>query len=340
MTGGHPERVAAAKVAGAAASSLVAPLLAALSAMLFGSRTIAIGTGLAAAVHPSFILVSADIQSETIFLPLLLGAGCLLLAATDRPSTSLALGAGALLAAAALVRPTALALAPFALAPLCDRRYPLRARAHLSGAAVLGLAAALAPWTVRNALMFHELIPVSDSWGSTFFEGNTEWTQRLYEARSRGEFEKLVLDAHRDKQARLEALGPAASQSPGRRSSALARLALEERLGDPAGTARLYARKIWQWIRPYPTPLYWPAAVLAGVGLLYTALYAAAAVGLARARRRGAALFSLAVLAVTMVSHVLVLVLWRYRVPSWDPILLLYGVFGAGSKLPAWKQFS
>ena len=31
-----------------------------------------------------------------------------------------------------------------------------------------------------------------------------------------------------------------------------------------------------------------------------------------------------------MAAHVLVLVVWRYRVPYWDPVLLLYGVFGAG----------
>jgi hypothetical protein len=340
VTLGHPERIAAAKIAGAASAALVPLLLAALSARLFQSRAVALATGLAAALHPSFVLIAADIQSETVFLPLLLGAAYLLLAATDRPSTSLALGAGLLLATAALVRPTALALAPFLLAPLRDRRYPLRARAHLAGAAALGFAAALAPWTARNALMFHEFIPVSDSAGSSFFDGNTGWTSRLYAARTRAEFEDLVLQSDRDKRARLAALGPEASASPGRRSSALVRLAVEERRRDPAGTARLYAHKIWQWLRPYPTPLYWPASIVIGIGLLYTALYAAAAAGLATAHRRGAASFCLAVLAVTMASHVALLVLWRYRVPYWDPVLLLYGVFAAGYKLPTWKRSS
>ncbi|HEV2065168.1 MAG TPA: hypothetical protein VGS00_11540, partial [Thermoanaerobaculia bacterium] len=231
-------------------------------------------------------------------------------------------------------------LAPLLLAPLCDRRYPLRARAHLAGAAALGFAAALAPWTVRNALMFREFIPVSDSGGSTFFDGNTDWTRRLYAARTRAEFENLVLQLDRDKRSRLAALGPEASASPARRSSALVRLAVEERLGDPAGTAKLYAHKIWQWLRPYPTPLYWPGSIVLGVGLLYTALFAASAAGLAAAQRRGAALFCLVFLAVTMASHVVVLVQWRYRAPYWDPVLLLYGVFAAGYKLPGWKHSS
>jgi hypothetical protein len=30
-----------------------------------------------------------------------------------------------------------------------------------------------------------------------------------------------------------------------------------------------------------------------------------------------------------MAVHLAILVLWRYRVPYWDPILLLYGVPGA-----------
>lgn len=340
VTLGHPERVALAKVAGAAAASCVPLLLAALSARLFGRRGIAIATGLAAAVHPSFVLLAADIHSETIFLPVLLAAAYLLLAAVDRPSTSLALGAGVLLAAAALVRPSALALAPFLLGPLWDRRYPLRARGHLAAAALLGFVGALAPWTVRNALLFHELIPVSDSAGSAFFDGNTDWANRLYEAPTRDEFERLIMASDRDKRERLAALPAQATATPGRRSSSLVRLALEERRRDPAGTAKLYVRKIAQWLRPYPEPRYWPTSVVLGVGLIYTALYVASAVGMAAAPRRGATFFCLGVLLVTMASHVAMLVLWRYRVPYWDPILLLYGVFGAGDRLGPWKRSS
>ncbi len=30
-----------------------------------------------------------------------------------------------------------------------------------------------------------------------------------------------------------------------------------------------------------------------------------------------------------MAAHVAIIVVWRYRVPYWDPVLLLYGVWGA-----------
>jgi hypothetical protein len=56
---------------------------------------------------------------------------------------------------------------------------------------------------------------------------------------------------------------------------------------------------------------------------------------MAAAQRRGAVGFCLAVLAISMLTHVLILVLWRYRVPFWDPILLLYAVPGAARFLPS-----
>jgi hypothetical protein len=41
------------------------------------------------------------------------------------------------------------------------------------------------------------------------------------------------------------------------------------------------------------------------------------------------AVFSIVFLFMTMAVHVALLVVWRYRVPYWDPVLLLYGAFGA-----------
>jgi hypothetical protein len=321
-----------------AAGALAAPLLAALSARLFRRRGVAIATGIAAALHPAFVFIASDVQSEAIFLPLLLSAGGFLLAAADRPSTILAAGSGVLLAGAALARPSALALSPLLAAPLLDRRWPPRARAHLAAGAILGFALTLAPWTVRNFLRFHELIPVSDEGGCAFFDGNTDWANRVYEARNRAEVQPLILAMHEDKMRRLSALGPEVFASPSRRSFALVRMALEDRRRDPEGTLRLYRRKLWHWIRPYPT-LFWGAPIVVGLGILYTALYALTAVGFARAERRGAVRFAIAVLAISTGVHVLLLVLWRYRTPYWDPILLLWGVYGAGGRLERlWRR--
>jgi 4-amino-4-deoxy-L-arabinose transferase-like glycosyltransferase len=333
-----PESVARAKIATASVGSLAAPLLALLSARIFRRRRVALATGVAAALHPAFLWNSADVQSEPLFTTLLLAAGLLLLAATDRPSSGLAVGAGVFLALSALTRASALVLSPFLAAPLFDRRYPIRARAHLAAAGVFGFALALAPWTVRNGVVFGELVPVNDASGNAFYQGNSDWAMRFFEIGSRSEYLRWVEELHRDMARQTEALRRSGKISPSERSRAFIERAIEERRQDPAGWARLLARKAWEWLRPYPTPWFWPPSVVVATGLYYLVLYAFAAMGLVDAPRGGVRAFALGILAVSFAAHVVILVVWRYRVPYWDPVLLLYGVFGAGGTLlPRWK---
>jgi hypothetical protein len=335
---GRTDSVASAKIATAVAGSFAAPILAALSARIFRRRGIALATGVAAALHPAFLWNSADVQSEPLFTTLLLAAGFLLLVSTDRPSSTLALAAGAVLAFAALTRASALALGPFLAAPLLDRRYPFRARAHLAGAALLGFALALLPWTARNYVVFRDFVPVNDAGGSAFYQGNSDWEVRFFEVRSRDEYLRWVEAMHRDLARQTAALRAAGRTSPSERSRYFVSRAIAERSGDPAGWMRLFARKAWEWLRPYPTPWFWPRNLVFAVGAFYVGLFALTVVGFLSAPRPGVRAFTLGVLAVTLAFHVLVLVVWRYRVPYWDPVLLLYGVFGAGTLLPGWKS--
>jgi 4-amino-4-deoxy-L-arabinose transferase-like glycosyltransferase len=319
--------------------AFAAPLLALLSARIFRRRAVALATGVGAALHPAFLWNSADVQSEPLFTTLLLAAGFLLLVATDRPSSTLALLAGSVLALAALTRASALALAPLLAAPLFDRRYPFRARTHLAGAALLGFVLALAPWTLRNALVFGDLVPVNDAGGNAFYQGNSDWAVRFFQVRSRDEYLRWVDAMHRDMARQTEALRAAGRTSPSERSRFFVSRAIAERSADPVGWLRLMARKSWEWLRPYPTPWFWARSVVAAVGVFYVVLFALAAIGLIRAPRPGVRAFALGLLAVSMAAHVLLLVVWRYRVPYWDPVLLLYGAFGAGGTLlERWKR--
>jgi hypothetical protein len=85
-------------------------------------------------------------------------------------------------------------------------------------------------------------------------------------------------------------------------------------------------------VRPWPNPLFWPRSVVASVGLVGAAVTALAVVGLALPFRPGVRTFCLAYLAVTLAAHVALIVVWRYRIPHWDPVLLLYAVPG-GARL-------
>lgn len=329
---GNTDCVACAKLANDALGAASAVLLAYLSAHIFRRRSVALATGLAAAVLPSLVWTCTDVQSEPLFTLFLLLSGFLLLAAVDRPSSNLAVVAGVCLGLAALTRSSALAVAPLLVAPLADRRYPVRARAHLAASALLGLLLALAPWTLRNALVFHELIPVSDIGGFILYQGNSTWTRRFYEIQSRAQYEEWIRAFDRDMRRRLAEIERRGELTPSQRSAAFARMAIAESRADPAGTARMFAAKAWHWLRPYPTPWFWPRSVVVLTGALYALLDVFAVVGMARAPRRGVTVFCVVFLGASMAIHVLMLVVWRYRVPYWDPVLLLYGVYGASRK--------
>ncbi len=327
-TAGRTECVPCAKTANALLGASAALLLAVLSARIFARRSIAVATGLVASVHPSFVQFSTDVQSEPLFLLFLLLAALFQLTAADGPSPKWALAAGAALALAALTRPSALALAPLLAAPLLDRRWPRPARLRVAAAALAGFLVALAPWTLRNALRFHELIPVSDAGGVSLYAGNSAWTRRFYAVRTREEYLRWLAAFDRDLRDRLARIEMAGAATPGRRSAGFSRMALDEIAADPGASTRLLGQKIWHWLRPYPTPWFWPRTVVAAIGLLYLLLYAFAARGWRRAPRRGVAAFCVAVLLVSMLVHVALQVVWRYRVPYWDPVLILYGVYG------------
>jgi 4-amino-4-deoxy-L-arabinose transferase-like glycosyltransferase len=326
---GHPRVVWLAKSWNAVLGAAACVLLAVLSARIFRRQTLAVATGVAAALHPSFLRISSDVQSEPLFLLLLLLFGYFLLAAADRPSGGLAGIAGAMLGFAALTRPTGLVLALLLLAPMWDRRWPARIRAQISMAAFAGLFAVVLPWTIRNAVVYRELIPINDAFGNAFYTGNSDWTVRYYALSTGAEIDAWTRDFDRDVRDRIARLDAAGVTSPGARSKAFLRAALEERRGDLAGWARLLARKALDWLRPWPNPGYWPAAIVWAVAAWSLVLYAAALWGLWSSERRGVAAFAVATLLLSMAFHVLVLVVWRYRVPYWDPILLLYGMAGA-----------
>ncbi len=334
---GNPGRIAVAKIANAVAGALAALLLAAISSRIFGRRPLAMATGAAAALDPGLLYLSTDIQSEPLFLLLLLCAGFLLLAAADRPSSNLAVLAGASAALAALTRPSALVLAPLLLAPSADTRHPRRVRRHLALSALLGFLLVLFPWALRNAAVFGELLPVNDAAGSAFYQGNSDWAVRFYEVRNRGDYRKWSGAMFADLKRQTAELERTGRGSPAERSRYFFRKALEERSGDPVGWLRLFARKAWDWVRPYASPLFWPSSTVWATGAFYAALTILGALGLAAAPRPGVRLFVLFFLGITMIAHVALIVVWRYRIPYWDPVLLLYGVSAGDTLLSRWK---
>lgn len=137
---------------------------------ILGRRYFSERAGLAsaalAALYPmSFAFVAIPL-GETLYV--FLATAFLALYAHMRDSWRLALAAGLVAGAAVLTRPV---LAGFAgLAGLAALALPgKRGKALVM---LLGLGLALAPWVIRNAVTFHEFIPLSTRGGFEFYLGN------------------------------------------------------------------------------------------------------------------------------------------------------------------------
>jgi 4-amino-4-deoxy-L-arabinose transferase-like glycosyltransferase len=122
-------------------------------------------------------------------------------------------GFGLLAGFAGLVEPSVLVLIPFLLALACWRRAVDRKRWLLPGCvASLTLVAALSPWMIRNAIVFHRFIPMRDSMGLELWLGNNgrslHWTNNdlspLHDAQELADYNRmgeLAYMAHKKQQA-------------------------------------------------------------------------------------------------------------------------------------------
>jgi 4-amino-4-deoxy-L-arabinose transferase-like glycosyltransferase len=138
-----------------------------LLGLRLGGRRSAIAAMAIAAVFPPLILLDTSLVTETLFLPLVLGALLAALEARERASRGWTVAAGVLAGLAILARANgALLLLPLLALVWAGRR---SGRRGLTRPALLLAAAALtvAPWTIRNAAVMDEFIPVSLQAGFT-----------------------------------------------------------------------------------------------------------------------------------------------------------------------------
>lgn len=163
------ESDAAAQIFQAACDALAAALV-----FLIGAELLSFGVGATAgalaAVAPQFCWNSLLFLPDTLAVLPVLAGFYLLVRGGERRVALRALGAGALFGLSCWLRANALLLAPFvALAvPLLFAR-GVRARAAL--ALVAGSLLAVAPLTLRNAVVYKRFIPVSLGAGQTLIEG-------------------------------------------------------------------------------------------------------------------------------------------------------------------------
>jgi 4-amino-4-deoxy-L-arabinose transferase-like glycosyltransferase len=153
-----------------ALSALLVPAVGRVGARAFGEHAGLVAAGITAA-FPELVWFAPHFWSETVMLFLLWWAFERLLEADATGRAFPAVLAGVLLGMTALTRETVLYFAPLAALWLAWR--PSRPAGRLRGAAFLAaVVLTVAPWTVRNWMVFRTFIPVSTSAGLNLWQGN------------------------------------------------------------------------------------------------------------------------------------------------------------------------
>ena len=132
---------------------------------LLGRRLIGRQTGIVAAsiaaLYPPFVAADGLVMSEPLFTAAVAAALLLALALRTRPTIARSIGLGAVIGCAALARSEGWLLVPLLAWPAVGLRMAGGLRRMI--VATLAAAVVLAPWVLRNEVVFHRLILATDA---------------------------------------------------------------------------------------------------------------------------------------------------------------------------------
>ena len=145
----------------------VAVVLIALVAWRLFGRRVGLVAGVLATVYPPLVLSSVALLSESVYVPLEVGAILAALAArraTGRRAVVSAVLCGVLGGLGVLARPNSLVVLALLCVLVLPRGWRARARIHLVVPAAVLAAAVLvvAPWEIRNVVVVHSAVPISN----------------------------------------------------------------------------------------------------------------------------------------------------------------------------------
>lgn len=166
--GSEHTRWEAGRIEEAVLGTIVVVLIALIAARLFG-RAAGLLSGAIAAVYPPLLLVGSSLMSESLFIPLVLGAVLAALVYRDSGRLRWVVASGVLVALAALTRSNGIVL----ILPVIFLVWTKRPRWSRSAvrAPLVVLAATIVtilPWTIRNTIEFHAFVPISTETGYAF----------------------------------------------------------------------------------------------------------------------------------------------------------------------------
>jgi 4-amino-4-deoxy-L-arabinose transferase-like glycosyltransferase len=129
--------------------------------------------GVIAAAYPGLVIYGALLQTESLYIVLLLSAFITLYRLLEMPRTSLAVLFGVLSGAASLTRVVFAGFVPVLLVILMwELRTNRRVMWRITGVVVLAATLVVVPWTIRNARVLHAFVPVASGGGNSLLTGN------------------------------------------------------------------------------------------------------------------------------------------------------------------------
>jgi 4-amino-4-deoxy-L-arabinose transferase-like glycosyltransferase len=316
------EHIAAARAANVLAGGLVVVPVYFVGRRLFGGEAQAVAGAMIAALLPSFVFWAPVLLSDTLFATLFAAAIAFFLCAlpdshddaAPRLRTSFVIAGGIAVALATFVRGEALVLIPIVGVWWWAGGVRFRSAFLQSGVAGAIVVAAIAPWSVRNLIIFDEPILLSTNFGYNLRVGHAPYAtgryivpQDLWDAQPGISFE--------DRELLFNRLGR--------------KRAIEYAVDHPFAEVSLSARKVmWLWrpdsdallhvqsygLTPLPSGARMPLRLLLDV--TYAAMLALAGITLWRYRsRRYALLFPVLLVAVWTAVHVVFFGEPRYHLP-------------------------
>lgn len=250
-------------LAGLGASTAVAAYL--LGRDLF-SIPVGILAGVLVACYPFFIFLAAVPLTENLAMPLYAFLALVLTRGAFSGSWRQAVATGCLLGLATLNRPQILGFIPL-LIPLVALGWGTAQAAKLRNLALMIAcwAVIVAPWSVRNYVVFHRWFPVSLQGGSALYQGNSPYTQAALtqlEHGSRGWYDDPRWGAE------LAGLAPVDAD---RAAFDLGIAFVREH---PVQALDYAAQKLWIFFSPYDHPLsqasWYPVLALCLLGFWWT----------------------------------------------------------------------
>lgn len=313
-------------------------LVVALARAFGGSRRLGFAVGFGAALYPLFVVQVTDVRSEPLAMFFGLLSLLLLLRLDAAGRIGSAVGSGAALAAATLVRPVFLVVAVAWIAYLLSRY----GRSALRPAALFacGFALFLAPWTVRNANRYGELILVNDGAGYNFWRSTHPALAKLLKQTDRTAFWADAAAFEGGTTTGAVAAQRLLQLSPRERERWFWREGWRQLDGHVSRLLAVLGRNVLTFWRPWLSPLGYPDWEVLASGALLVPLYGAALVGwvlLVREKVPLAVLVGAHLLVVT-VAHAPFQAILRYRVPLTDPLLLILAALALGRLAARWRD--